>query len=290
MDLRLYRPGKRQIEQAHDLTIRGLLTYQPWIIADDLETGVGYEFDQGRYIGLVHNPRVDGEALKVSHQLDRIILDRKRVDAFRRSNQRLREFYERIVDMLWEAGGENPSSSFLDVGCNSGYLPIGLSLRGADRALGCDRQDFSETIALINDITGADAVFVPATYDSQTRDIAGVQPADIVSSMIVLCHLSDPLVHLAKLGELARKALLVWTMVNEDEKYSIHYGEPRGDYPQDHFPYCFDNHVCPSVALLRKSLELMGFGDIRPIVPSDMGFPNWSWNGYPYRGFLAIRS
>ena len=104
----------------------------------------------------------------------------------------------------------------------------------------------------------------------------------------MVCHVSDPMHLMSELGKLARKALFIWTIVNDDQIMTCHYGEPRGDYGSDGFPYCFDNMVCPSVPLIRRSMEMMGFGKCVEIHPP-AGHPGYGWRDYPFRGFLGLR-
>jgi hypothetical protein len=42
-----------------------------------------------------------------------------------------------------------------------------------------------------------------------THQLPNVDPVDAVISCAVLCHTSDPIFHLATLGKISRKALLV---------------------------------------------------------------------------------
>lgn len=287
MDLRPFNPSPPQLERAHQLVIQGLLGYQPWLFADDFETGVGLEFETDTTTGLVHYPDID-PGLLASPQLRRRILPPDQADQFRRANQRLRLLYEAFVDRLCVVVDDPGGITTLDVGCNTGYLPIAFSRRGVKRATGCDRQDYRASVDLLNEITGENASFVAARYDPQSGTIAGVEPADIVTSLAVLCHLSDPLRHLACLGDLARKALFVWTMVNPDSAMTLHFGEPRGDYPDDRFPFCFDNRVCPSTALLRRSLELLGFRTIIEL-PGSGDFASYVVRGFPFYGVLGVR-
>ncbi len=74
MDLRGYIKSKSQIETAKQLAIRGLLNYQPWIFADDFETGVGLEWADGEHIGLVYYPDIDQSLLVRSPELRRLII------------------------------------------------------------------------------------------------------------------------------------------------------------------------------------------------------------------------
>lgn len=59
MDLRKFITKPSQAKEAKRLVIRGLLNYQPFIFADDLETGAGYEFMHGEFSGLVYWPTID---------------------------------------------------------------------------------------------------------------------------------------------------------------------------------------------------------------------------------------
>lgn len=287
MDLRRLNPSADQIGRAKSFAMRGLLTYQPFVFSESLETGVGYEFERNEYAGLVHFPDIDQSLLK-SPELRRIILAPGHAEEFRAANSRLRRLYEHFVDEI--CGAVPPrGASFLDVGCNMGYFPISFSLRGAEWAGGCDRQDFAPVFALLNEIVGTRAKFLHRQYDPVRHEIENVSAVDVVTSLAVICHLSDPLFHLATLGRLTRKALLVWSITNNDEGLTMHYGEPRGDYEQDRFPICFDNKVCPSMRLLRRSFELMGFRTILDMPRPNAGLPQLSWHGYPFRGLLGIR-
>lgn len=288
MDLRPFNPSPAQLDLARQLVVRGLLGYQPWIFADDLETGVGLEFDLDAYVGLVHYPGIE-PALLASPELRRIILRPDRAPEFRAANQRLRSFYDDVADRICAAVGTPTELSTLDVGCNTGYIPIAFARRGTRRAVGCDRQDFSASVELLNAIIGTGVEFFPARYDPRSRAVAGVDAADIVTSFAVLCHISDPLQYLACLGGLARKALFVWTLVNDDPGMTLHYEEPRGDYPDDRFPFCFDNRVCPSIGLLRRSFELLGFKTIIELPGDDHGHVRYRVRGFPFFGMLGLR-
>ena len=262
MDFRDKALDDNKIDEAKKFIIEGLISYQPFVFSDNLEVGVGFEFEQQRYVGLVHYPDIP-EHLRASPELARRLL----------------------ADHT--AGGID-NNSFLDVGCNNGYIPISFSQRGAKRATGCDRQDFSRVFNFLNSIQGTNAEFIHAWYEPQQHRIAGVEAFDVVTSMAMLCHVSDPLHLLAELGRLSKNALFVWTLFNHDDSNVVRYGTPRGDYPGDVFPYCFDNLTAISVPLFHKSMELMGFSKIIELpVPQ---IHSYAWNGYPFRGFLAIRN
>lgn len=289
MDLRSFGPSAAQIARAKELAVQGLITYQPFIFADNFETGVGYEFSVNEWAGLIYYPEIDQAMVDQSPELARLILEPSLKEPFRSANDDLRNVYDNVVDQVAAAVGDVSNTSFLDVGCNCGYFPIAFARRGSRQAFGCDRQDFNPTFDLLNDIVGVQAQFLPGYYHPQERIIEGVQPVDAVMSSMMLCHVSSPLSCLAALGSLARKALLVLTLVNTDNGYSIRYGEPRGDYPGDKFPANFDNKVCPSRSLIVKSMESMGFGTVRELDLTASGAPPMSWHGYPFACFLGLR-
>ena len=283
MDLRKFNPTPAQIDRARELILRGLLGYQPWLFADDFECGVGLEFERDEPIGIIYLPAVEPpKALRFVAASD--------LPSFRAANGRLRKLYDGLADRLCAALGGIAGSTTLDVGCNTGYMPIAFWRRGASRAVGCDREPgFSASFALLNDIIGSKASFVSARYDPQSRAIPNVEPADVVTSLAVVCHLSDPLQHLAALGDLARKALFVWTIVNEDDNMTIHYGEPRWHYKEDRFPDCFDNRILLSRSLMRRSFELLGFNKIVELPGDGDDLPSFSVRGVPFYGLLGLR-
>jgi hypothetical protein len=289
MDLRSHRPSAGQLKRARDLAIRGLINYQPFVFADHLETGVALEFERGEYVGLIHCPDIEAERLAASPELRRLVVRPEDAEAFRLANGRLRRLYDGIADALCAAVGDVAAASFLDVGCNAGYFPLSFRLRGARWAGGCDRQDYAEAFALLNAVLATDAEFIASSYDPLQHQLPGVEPADVVISMAVLCHLSDPLWHLARLGALARRALFVWTLVNPDEGHSIRYGEARQHYRDDPFPVCFDDNVSLSMGLLRRSFELMGFRSIVEMPEPGSDLPRFGWRGTPLRGVLGLR-
>lgn len=275
------------LDEVRSLVIEGLISYQPFVFSDDLEVGVGYEFEVGRYAGLVHYPEMP-EPYRSSPELARRLLPEGEKNEFRAANQRLAGFYDYLAGEIATGIGGAQGNSFLDVGCNNGYMPISFNKRGATVAAGCDRQDFSRVFRVLNKVAGSDARFIHAWYDPLRHCIEGVEAFDVVTSMAMLCHVSDPLHLLSSLGKLARKALFVWSLFCDDPSYLVRYGEPRGDYPGDAFPYCFDNMTVPSTALIKRSLELMGFAKVTEVAVPD-SCRTYSWNGVPFRGFFATR-
>ena len=244
------------------------------------------------------------------------MIDPAKFEQFADYNQRLRVLYEIFIDEIAERVGPINRLSFLDVGCCSGYFPVSFAHRGSPLAVGFDRIDYTPTFELLNGIVGTNARFVHKPYRGvkfipggrlrwlrvlrhelaelspfkhwTTRKNSGIpEQFDIVISIAVLVHLSDPLQHLAYLGELARKAILVWTYTSQEENdLLIRYQSHNRYYPDDKFPYCFDvMQISPP--LLRKSLELMGFTEIHQIQNRPEGMPDYWFN--QQRGYLAIR-
>jgi SAM-dependent methyltransferase len=287
VDFRDTQLDEETIDEIQSLIIEGLISYQPFIFAEDLEAGVGYEFEKGHYAGLVHFPDMPAD-LRSSPDLARRLLPAHNKLHFRDANRRLAAYYDYIIDWILGEVGDASGLSFLDVGCNNGYLPLGFLHRNALRAAGCDRQDFSRVFGLLNRINGSEAEFIHAWYEPSSHRLDGVGSFDVVTSMAMLCHVSDPLHLLKALGEISRKALFVWTLFSDDEGNVVRYGDPRGDYPGDRFPYCFDNMTVLSAQLLRKSVEMMGFSRLVELPPLGE-MPSYSWKGFPFRGFLAIR-
>lgn len=118
MDLRQYSPSRMQI-----LAAMSTLNYQPFILSDNVQTGVGYSW--------IHSadPR-DDRFWKFVFQRDRLPADiwEKAADA----NGRLRAMYD---DFVSEIARRYPGGSLLDVACNNGYFPVraeqlGMRLRG----------------------------------------------------------------------------------------------------------------------------------------------------------------
>jgi SAM-dependent methyltransferase len=286
MDLRARITDAHLVDTAKALAVEGLLTYQPLVFSDDFEVGVGYEFETGSRVGLVHYPDI-APALLGSPELRRLLVDPADYAAFHAANRRLADYYDYLADRISEAVGGASGHSFLDVGCNVGYFPQSFAARGAKLAAGCDRQDFSRSFDLLNAIEGRSARYLRAWYEPDKHALSGLDSFDVVMSMAMVCHVADPLHLLAAMGKLAQKAIFVWTLINDDAGNTCHYGDPRGDYPEDDFPYCFDNKVAPSESLMRYALELMGFKTVSEIAPP--WHNGYAWQGYRFRGFLGLR-
>jgi len=279
---------KKQIERAQKLVTKGLINYQPYIFAEDLQTGVGFEFVTGKEgAGLVYWPTIDHQLL-ASPDMKRFIISNDNAHEFEKANEKLRITYNHFIDEICEHIGNVSKTTFADIGCNSGYFPVSFSLRGANKSVGYDRENYTESFELLNEILGTNASFIPLGYELVNASISSSEKYDVAISMMVLCHLSDALRHLSFLGSIARKAIFIWTLITDDDDYRIIYGEPNKYYRHDKFPFCFDNLIRPSVKLLYKSLELMGFTQIYEISNHKDGIPDLFCN-VKNRAVLAIR-
>ena len=282
MDLRGTATAK-QINAARSLALRGLLNYQPIMFDEGLAVGSGLSVAAGfkENPPSVWCPEAMPLADTNEYAASALVRPQQR-DAFYAANQRMRRYYDAMVDHVVAGIGSLRGLSVLDVGCNSGYFPVAFARQGAARVLGLDRVDYSPTIALLNDICGTRVKFRTWSYDGSV--VAGEQ-FDVVTSIAVLVHLSDPLHHLAWLGSSARKALFVFTPAHRDDDYSVRY-HTVNRYYADRFPYCFDVTTV-SRKLLRLAFEQMGFTKVSEFrMPSDAMPEEWDQD---HIGLLGIR-
>ncbi len=286
MDLRECISNEDQLHRVKQLIVAGLFNYQPFIFSNDLEVGAGYEFLDGEFKGLVYWPSASQEWLDDS-AVSRFCIDNSFGNQFGEANQRLRILYDNFVDEICSRIGDVSQTTFAEIGCNAGYFPLSFSSRGAMESVGYDRENYSNVFALLNELLGTNAKFIHQSYNGRTQTIPGCGSYDVVASVAVLCHLCDPLQHLAFLGSIARKAIFIWAPVTSDDDYCIRFGEPNKYYKDDEFPLCFDNITRPSAKLLRKSLELMGFTDIYEIPNKEGGMPD-RWHKQ-HNAILAMR-
>jgi 2-polyprenyl-3-methyl-5-hydroxy-6-metoxy-1,4-benzoquinol methylase len=288
MDLRPHNVTPAQLDLARELAVRGLLCYQPFLFADDFMTGAGYEFAKiAEGAGMVYYPQVPEEKLE-NAEVRRNIIDPSLRDEFADYRSRLADLYENFIEACGEHVGPYSELTFADVGCCSGYFPVSFAKRGAKRAVGYDVVDYTPSFALLNDVLGTNAEFIHRGYDTTIGGIPEAETFDVVLSIAVLVHLSDPLQHLAFLGRIAHKAILVWTWTSENEEDAmvIRYGAVNRYYADRHFPNCFDiMQISPG--LLRKSLEIMGFTEIHQIRNRPAGMPDYWFDRH--RGYLAVK-
>ena len=264
MDLTSRIRTPADLEQAKALIVGERFFYQPFRLAADLEVGGGYEFINRRPgAGMVYWPAYEQERERFPGPAVKTV-GAAVLPEFTAANQALREVYDGFVEQICERVGDIRSKSVADVGCSNGYMPVSFALRGARLAVGYDQNDHSGCFRFLNRLLGADARFVHARYDLAEGRMPRCPGGDIVVSMSVLQHMTEPLRHLHFLRSVTGQALFLMTNAWDDDDYVMRYGEPNAT--SNHaFPWCFDNSVYPSEKLLRKALEKAGFGPIEEL-------------------------
>lgn len=247
MDLRPYNLSPKQIDEA-----ARVLSYQPFIISDDLQTGVAYSW------------LYDDEGGRRVYQQREFVFDRRHCAAevwakAEDANRRLRTMYDDWLDVIAE---RLPGASVLEIGCNTGYLLAGAQLRGMAPCTGVDPGNYARSVAFLNKTLGTRVRFRRAAYDSWKHRVRWLAPHDLVIASAVMQHISDPLYFLAFLGRMAKKALFLFSGMGDTDLLQIYYAEPNRFDKSTRFPVCFDNDVGLSRGLLMKSLDLLGFKEI----------------------------
>ncbi len=280
MDLRPYGLSTKQVERAFEV-----LDYQPFIISDDLQTGVGYS--------LLHSadPRVAPtfkfRKAEWSSEWDKIT----------ESNGRLRAMYE---DFIAEIARRYPGGSLLDIACNNGYFPVRAASLGMKGCAGSDLgPQHAEALRLLNDVLGTDARFVHAPYDPVTRSAPINRKFDVVVVSAIMCHLPDPLNFLASLGSIANEAIFFWGQMVDTDALTIAYSPPHQSLGgKQTFPYGFNDNTRISRGLFELSTRLMGFREVIeipyrpewPFGPHDAGgLENEIKTGSGHVALLAVR-
>jgi hypothetical protein len=258
MDLRPFVRNSADIEEARCLIASGNFTYQPFIIADDLEVGAGYTFvTRNPHAGLVHWPGYEA-ARHPSGILPSRLIKNGELPDFRSANDGTRQVYEGFLDQLCDNISDRGSKSLIDIGCYNGYIPVSASKCGFARSLGYDLDDRSACFAFLNRVLGTNAEFVHRGYDIQRGTIENCPTCDIVVSMSVIQHMPEPIRHLAFLRSITGEALLLVTCVWDDDELLIRFGEPNQIF-NNCFPWCFDNSMYMTERLLRLCLAKAGF-------------------------------
>jgi SAM-dependent methyltransferase len=275
MDLRKFRLSQAQVEQG-----TACLNYQPFILDDDICTGVAYS-----WIGTSDGGR--------SQNARDFVLDRRKCDGrlwerFWDANRRLASMYDDFLDAIVK---HVPQGTLLDVACNNGYFLVRGMERGMSQCVGYDLVDYSASVAFLNSVVGTKAKFHNAGYDSWTHEIAGCDEYDVVVATNIMQHVSDPLYFLNFLGRRARKALFLFHGVGDTDEYLVYYAPPNRFYSEKDrpFPVGFDNHVTLSRGLLWESLKQLGFTNIIEIPRRDTWLPNSFLDQGCQRALLCLR-
>ncbi len=212
---------------------------------------------------------------------------------FRECNETLRFIYRYFIDSIVEnLGGDISDLSFAEVGCNTGYFLHALALRGAAKCVGLDYTPNAEVFKWFNRVLNTNSEFRFAEWNPlEHRLLYGKMPeVDVALTIAVMCHLADPLYHLAFLCDHSAKGIFIYTPVNKDKGLTVSYGNPA-KYPNAlSWPLGFDNEVRPSVPLLRMGLKEAGFDDIREVKCPDSLSPRWRRWYSEQIGLIGLRT
>lgn len=281
MDLRRFTMSEDQLAFG-----RQCLAYQPFRLTDTFQTGVGHSWlHASESLQALNDPKLRFDAAE-----DAPALWAQGVAA----NEMLARTYERFLEVIV---GACPGGSYLDVGCNSGWFPVNASLRGMKRPMGLDTWDYSRSMGFLNQVTGADAAFVRGRYTPREHRLEAPFEGpsfDVVSSMVVLVHVPDPLHMLKALADLAKQAVFLWSAFPRSEELLIRYGKPN-QVSGEYFPWGFDAGTAISDSLLLLSMRELGFPHHTEVA---LGPDDWpaEWDNplmapyQPLRAFLFTRA
>lgn len=263
MDLRSYNLSSESAKRATEV-----LNYQPFIVTDDVQTGAAYSWIVGVNPQIGADPRVAPPC---------VFRREDWVDQWERITRANRECAALYDGMISEIAKRYPSGSFLDVACNNGYFPVAASLQGMS-ATGFDMgPQFGDSVAFLNQVTGAFAEFSFKKYEPGSVSEPD-RRYDVVSASAIMCHLPDPLHFLKFLGAHAREAILFWGQVIDTEHFITAYNKPHPELSESRaFPYSFNDNTRVSIGLFRESVRQMGFRDLIEI-PTQ---PGWLWHDDP---------
>jgi hypothetical protein len=224
-----------------------VLDYQPFIIADDIQTGAAYSWTIGYSAAssLVFRRHEHGA---------------EEWDNFTHCAEMQRRMYDTFLRAI---AARYRGGTFLDVACNNGYFPVGAELVGMRETWGIDLgAHYARAIGFLNEVFGTQATFSQGRYDP-LEPLAIGRKFDVVCASAISCHLPDPLNFLAWLGTLANEAIFFFDQVVDTDELLISYTTPRATFGSiGSFPYRFNEHTRMSRGLLYHGFQEMGFSNI----------------------------
>ncbi len=260
MDLRKYNPTVQQIQ-----SLIGEGCYQPFIFSDNLMSGICYSWITGDLIIAMDKANdIAYRWVAPNHPLQQVngYITDERWEIFTDCNRRQQNMYASWIDCVLNLL-DNPSGySVIDTAANAGWFLYQFKDRSAGRCIGYDLLNFSHVYDTINFLTGYNVSFFNKSYDMRTHEIPDSASADIVISSAIMCHLSDPLDYLTFLASITKKALLLFTSIDETDEYRIIYDGAKKFFPDSRFPNCFDENTHISKGLLLFGLNELGFSRI----------------------------
>lgn len=228
-----------------------VLDYQPFLLADDVQTGAAYSWYRPGTDERVTPPLVFRRD-EWSSEWDRIS----------DINGRQRAMYD---DLLDELARRFPGGSLFDPGCNNGYFPVGAELRGM-RGTGIDLCDYSGGTNILNEALGTRARFFQKAYDSRTHHLPIDEKFDVSVMSAIVCHLPDPLNFIAEIARISTKAILFWGQIVDSDALIVAYLPPHPSLSTiPDFPHCFNDNTRLSMGMFREAMRLTGFPDVTEI-------------------------
>lgn len=253
MDLRPYRLSGPNLQFAAQV-----LNYQPFIISDDIQTGVAHSW--------LHVKDVEDVPQTYPMVMQRSQVDPDTWEKFVSANARLRAMYDDWTKLLAE---RFPGGSMLDVACNNGYFLVRSEMFGMGPGLGIDlNAGYAASIGFLNLMCGTRAGFLHAPYDPARHAAALDQQFDVVVASNILPHMPDPAHFIGYLGQMARKAVFLWTCIIDTPELLVKHMRPtamwgpQGPEQLSHFPNCFNRGALVSRGLVDFAFESMGFRDV----------------------------
>lgn len=268
MDLRDYRLSAADVQEA-----RRHLYYQPFIISDDIQTGIAHDWAYGKGI----------------YQMLRKEVSFADWERFCYLNGQLRGLYDYWIGEIDRYSGGIAGRSVLDTACAEGYFLYRSKQKGAARCLGYDLAvHLAGTTAFLNRVTGLDIEFQNIPYDMRSHRILGASPSDIVISSAIMVHLSDPTYYLEHIASLTKQALFIFSVFECSDAYRVTFENPRQHHEKDaRFPICFSGRNSISTGLLKFAISDLGFQDLIEIpTPKHIDLPlDWA----KYKAYIALR-
>lgn len=281
MDLRPFLTDPKLFNDGIELIRQGVVFYQPLILAEGVEVGEGQNIENN-YAGCESTLDWNVYLAPAYRHLWNDPTRKLAEDPIRFSfcNQKYRLCYERVTNTITDAfEGKIESLSVLEIGCNTGLNLFYLARKGARYCLGVDWTDYSYAFLWLNRTLGTAVHFRRGVYDNlQHRMDIEIREFDVVVNTVFINHQSDPLHFLCYLADRARRALLLWVLLDEfQDRLAILYTPVSGVHDLGGtrpFPLSLHNGVSMTRALFVHALQQLGFDDVQFIAqPTD---PNLS--------------
>ena len=290
MDLRPYIKTREQLDRGINLIKNKMLSYQPFILADDIEVGEGMNLHDGyREDHFLFDLNAYAKGMDIGQ--GKQPPDPAR---FRQCNQEYRQMYEYVCESIVKnVGASIENLSFCELGCNTGLTLFYLALRGAHSCHGIDKNDTHAVFAWLNDILGTNVSFSKASYSNLYHEFEGIdlEPVDVMINTVFTNHQCDPLQFLCYMCDRAKTGVFLWVLLSGLADCAI--GFPPAQLTPlktgGAFPLYFNNGVQLSESLLRVALARLGFEDVRLI---DKFVPSEKWDRFQsgFRMFYARRT